>query len=138
MDASVWKKYVMTFSISVIVCMMAVIIALVFLLPKQYTTISASMNQYESVAKSDYSYVATKDISESSLVRYYTITKEQIQTFKYNNQYVAGNSDPFTPYSGNSVSGESTNNGSSSDGTITTDKITNSNGGVANPPSTNK
>ena len=52
-------------------------------------------------------------------------------TFKNSNQYDPGNSDPFTPYGENTETDEN-------DDTSTTDKITNSNGGTPNPPSTNK
>ena len=92
------KKYVMIFSITFIVCMMVVIVALVFLLPKQQSTLDASLSTYEGVSKSDYSYQATKDIEENSLVRDYTITSDQIQNFKRKNQYVLGNDDPFNEY----------------------------------------
>ena len=74
--------------------------------------------------------------------------------FKSNNQYKAGNSDPFSPsgssqtntYTGTTVNNGSgtttttTNSGSSSDEdvAVTQEKITNSNGGVENPPATSK
>ena len=144
------KKYVMIFSITFIVCMMVVIVALVFLLPKQQSTLDASLSTYEGVSKSDYSYQATKDIEENSLVRDYTITSDQIQNFKRKNQYVLGNDDPFNEYkeevteggeNGNTTtSGDNSSNTSSNPSTDknTTNKITNSNGGTANPPSTNK
>lgn len=144
------KKYVMIFSITFIVCMMVVIVALVFLLPKQQSTLDASLSTYEGVSKSDYSYQATKDIEENSLVRDYTITSDQIQNFKRKNQYVLGNDDPFNEYkeevtedgeNGNTTtSGGNSSNTSSNPSTDknTTNKITNSNGGTANPPSTNK
>ncbi len=139
------KKYVMIFSISFIVCIMAVIIALVFLLPQQYSTIISSINTYESVNKSDYSYTATKDIEENALVRNYIINSEQLQAFKNKYQYIAGNSDPFTPYvdesqinDDTSGNGSSNSNGNNNNNTTTNNKITNSNGGIPNPPSTNK
>lgn len=144
------KKYVMIFSITFIVCMMVVIVALVFLLPKQQLTLDASLSTYEGVSKSDYSYQATKDIEENSLVRDYTITSDQIQNFKRKNQYVLGNDDPFNEYKeevtedgeneNTTTSGGNSSNTSSNPSTDknTTNKITNSNGGTANPPSTNK
>ena len=91
------KKFIMIFSITFIVCVVVVIVALVFLLPKQYSTLNGSINAYEAVDKANYSYEATKDIEENSLVRDYTITSEELQNFRRRYQYVVGNNDPFTP-----------------------------------------
>lgn len=135
------KTYVLTFSISVLVLISLIIVLLMILIPQQSTVINSTLNKYESIKKSDYVYEQTKDISKDALVREYTITSEQMQTFKNNNQYVSGNSDPFTPYveetEENNDSGSGTTSGSSSS-TSTNDKITNSNGGTPNPPATSK
>ena len=84
------------------------------------------------------------------MVRDYTITSDQIQNFKRKNQYVLGNDDPFNEYKeevtedgeneNTTTSGGNSSNTSSNPSTDknTTNKITNSNGGTANPPSTNK
>lgn len=124
------KKYILTFSISFLVLATVVIIALMILLPQTTTIIESSLQDYDSINKSDYLYTKTKDISKEALIQQYTISDTEMTTFKNSNQYNPGNSDPFTPY-GEDVEDEN-------DDTSTTDKITNSNGGTPNPPSTNK
>ncbi len=124
------KKYILTFSISFLVLATVVIIALMILLPQTTTIIESSLQDYDSINKSDYLYTKTKDISKEALIQQYTISDTEMTTFKNSNQYDPGNSDPFTPY-GEDVEDEN-------DNTSTDDKITNSNGGTPNPPSTNK
>ena len=124
------KKYILTFSISFLVLATVVIIALMILLPQTTTIIESSLQKYDAINKSDYLYTKTKDISKEALIQQYTISDTEMTTFKNSNQYNPGNSDPFTPY-GEDVEDEN-------DNTSTTDKITNSNGGTPNPPSTNK
>ena len=125
------KKYILTFSISFLVLATVVIIALMILLPQTTTIIESSLQDYDSINKSDYLYTKTKDISKEALIQQYTISDTEMTTFKNGNQYDPGNSDPFTPYGANTET-------DGNDGTSTTDKITNSNGGTPNPPSTNK
>jgi hypothetical protein len=124
------KKYILTFSISFLVLATVVIIALMILLPQTTTIIESSLQDYDSINKSDYLYTKTKDISKEALIQQYTISDTEMTTFKNSNQYNPGNSDPFTPY-GEDVEDEN-------DNTSTDDKITNSNGGTPNPPSTGK
>lgn len=124
------KKYILTFSISFLVLATVVIIALMILLPQTTTIIESSLQDYDSINKSDYLYTKTKDISKEALIQQYTISDTEMTTFKNSNQYNPGNSDPFTPY-GEDVKDEN-------DNTSTDDKITNSNGGTPNPPSTGK
>jgi hypothetical protein len=124
------KKYILTFSISFLVLATVVIIALMILLPQTTTIIESSLQDYDSINKSDYLYTKTKDISKEALIQQYTISDTEMTTFKNSNQYDPGNSDPFTPY-GEDVEDEN-------DNTSTDDKITNSNGGTPNPPSTGK
>lgn len=124
------KKYILTFSISFLVLATVVIIALMILLPQTTTIIESSLQKYDAINKSDYLYTKTKDISKEALIQQYTISDTEMTTFKNSNQYNPGNSDPFTPY-GEDVEDEN-------DNTSTDDKITNSNGGTPNPPSTNK
>lgn len=124
------KKYILTFSISFLVLATVVIIALMILLPQTTTIIESSLQKYDAINKSDYLYTKTKDISKEALIQQYTISDTEMTTFKNSNQYNPGNSDPFTPY-GEDVEDEN-------DNTSTDDKITNSNGGTPNPPSTGK
>lgn len=130
----------LTLGIATVVSITVVVVALMILLPQQSVVLDASTVKYEAIKKSDFVYEQTKNITRDALIREYAITSEQMDSFKRKNYYVAGNSDPFTP-SGASTSGPTSNNNSNSkpSGSVsTTDKITNSNGGVANPPSTNK
>lgn len=133
------KSNWITFGISVVVLATIVVIALMILLPQQSVVLDASSIKYEGIKKSDYVYEQTKDITRDALVKEYTITSEQMDKFKDNKQYVSGNSDPFTP-GGSSLNTTGTNNSNSNTSVSdnTTDKITNSNGGTPNPPSTNK
>ena len=124
------KKYILTFSISFLVLATVVIIALMILLPQTTTIIESSLQDYDSINKSDYLYTKTKDISKEALIQQYTISDTEMNKIKNSNQYNPGNSDPFTPY-GEDVEDEN-------DNTSTDDKITNSNGGTPNPPSTGK
>lgn len=163
------KSYILTFAISLVVLLTIAVVALMLLLPQQSTVIDSSLSKYDSIKKSDFVYEKTKDITKDALVHEYTITGEEMDKFRNNQQYVSGNSDPFTPSNvtisnsgnnnttnnknnnGSNNSSNTTNNNSSSTSTSnstsnsntsssneTTQKITNSNGGQANPPSTNK
>lgn len=141
------KTLAVTFIISVLVTFSIGIIAFMLMLPQRSHVASGSVSEYETIKKSEYTYESTKDITADALTHEYIITSEDIANFKKNNQYKAGNSDPFSvTSSGNTDSGNKGQSGNTSNNsgnqnnssTSTTDKITNSNGGVANPPATNK
>lgn len=135
------KEYVLTFSISFLVIVTVFIILLMLVLPQQVQVLEGNINKYDTITKSEYTFESTKDISEESLKKQYTITAEDMSTFKSTNQYKAGNSDPFSPTATdvtNSGNTSTSGNNQTSGSTSTQDKITNSNGGVANPPSINK
>lgn len=144
------KSNWLTLGISVVVLTTIVVIALMMLLPQQSVVLDAGTVKYEAIKKSDFVYEQTKNITRDALVKEYTITSEQMDRFKSNNQYVSGNSDPFTPRgsvtntntntntNSNTNSNKGNSNSNTSNSVTTTDKITNSNGGQANPPSTNK
>ena len=65
------KKYILTFSISFLVLATVVIIALMILLPQTTTIIESSLQDYDSINKSDYLYTKTKDISKEALIQQY-------------------------------------------------------------------
>lgn len=143
------KSYLITFSISVLVITSIAIIALMLMLPQQVQVLEGNINKYDSIKKSEYSFESTKDITNESLLKQYSITDEDITSFKTKKQYQPGNSDPFAPATNNQTGGgTSGNNGGTSSGNdntdtssgsqAATDKTTNSNDGIANPPSTNK
>ena len=155
------KSNLLTLGISIVVLATVVVVALMILLPQQAVVLEASTVKYDALKKSDFKYEQTKDITREALVKEYSITSSQMEKFKKNNQYVSGNSDPFTPRSAesdkettssnsssssnknnttanNKNNNTTSNNNSNTSSSVTTDKITNSNGGVPNPPSTNK
>ena len=151
------KEYILTFGIAFLVLAAVVVVSLMILMPQRVTVRAESISEYSAIRKSDYTFNQTNSVSFDSLEKTYTITDTQIQKFKSNNQYVAGNSDPFTleetsasdttnttnNTNGSSNNSSSNNNSNSnsnstSNSNNTVDKITNSNGGVANPPSTSK
>jgi len=130
------KEYILTFCISFLILATVVVISLMILIPQRTTIVENNMEEYSAINKSNYKFKETNSLTFENLVREYTITAEQIASFKNRNYYVAGNSDPFTVYGTNSSDNTSGNTSNST--TSTQDKITNSNGGVANPDSTGK
>lgn len=126
------KKYVLTFSISVLLLFSLCVIMLMIMVPQEQASLSGSVQNYEKVNVNDYKFEQTKDVSKESLIKEYTITDADLATFKKYNQYAAGNSDPFTPTSDLT---DATNNNNQNNANNNT---TNSNGGVSNPGSTNK
>lgn len=143
------KSFIITFSICVIVFATASVIMLMVLLPKQLVSLQTSVETYQGIEKSNYTYVKTKDISKEALLKEYKITNDNIAEFKRTYKYVAGNSDPFyrggettgttTENSGNTNNNNNTSNGGTTSGSQTAqDKTTNSNGGIKNPESTTK
>lgn len=146
------KNNYLTLGISAVVLIAVVVVLLMILLPQPSTLLEAAASKYEAIKKTEFTYQQTKDITREALVKEYGITSEQMDKFKRNNQYVSGNSDPFTPQatesteeSGNSTTNKNNNSGNNSNSNSNTsiskdtvDKITNSNGGQPNPPSTNK
>lgn len=126
------KKYIVTFSISVLVLFTVGIIMLMLLTPQQVSVVDVNQNEYQSLTRSTYTFEKTKDISQESLVQEYSITTDDILNSKKYNNYNPGKSDPFTPQS-------DLNNGSNNNNQPdATDKTTNGNDGVENPPSSGK
>lgn len=135
------KEYILTFCISFLVLSTIVVISLMILLPQQTTVIQNNIDEYASIKKSDYTFKQTNMLTFDNLIREYIITDNEMSIFKKNNQFVPGNSDPFsapTSTTENSATGTGKNTNTTNSNTSTTDKITNSNGGVANPESTTK
>ncbi|MDD2376544.1 MAG: hypothetical protein PHD15_00745 [Clostridia bacterium] len=126
------KKYILTFSISVLLFFSISIIMLMIMVPQQESSLTTSVQNYDVINSTDYQFVQTKDINEDFLVKEYTITTADLATFKKYNQYATGNSDPFTP---SSDLADTSNNNTT---TNTNNNTTNSNGGISNPSTTNK
>lgn len=136
------KEYIITFSVSALVFITVSVIMLMLMLPQQTHVIEGNVEEYETISKSKYTFETTKDISSENLKKQYGVSSQDMSTFKSNSQYKAGNSDPFSPSTaGTNTSTNGTTTTDNTDvtsSTTTQDKITNSNGGVENPPSTNK
>lgn len=141
------KSYIITFSISVLVITSIAVIALMLMLPQQVQILEGNINKYDTIKKSEYTFESTKDITNESLLKQYSITNEEISAFKSQKQYQPGNSDPFAPITDNkdtnSQSDKNNSDSGSTDGSTSgsqnaKDKTTNSNGGIENPPSTSK
>ena len=143
------KEYILTFSISLISIIVIFVLLLMIMLPQQVQLSQGNVNKYDAITKSEYTFQSTKDITSDSLIKQYTITDSDMNKFRNNNQYRPGNSDPFSPTATPAGQSTSTSSGGSSTGTtssgtqsssaaVTQEKITNSNDGVANPPSTSK
>lgn len=139
------KPFVITFSVCIIIFSTAAVVMLMLLLPKQLVSLQTSVEVYQGIEKSNYTYVKTKDISKEALLKEYKVTNDNIAEFKRTYKYVAGNSDPFYRPSENvdtTVDNNNNNNvsngGSTSGSQTAQDKTTNSNGGIKNPESTTK
>lgn len=143
------KPFVITFSICVIIFATTAVVMLMLLLPKQLVSLQTSVEAYQGIEKSNYTYVKTKDISKEALLKEYKVTNDNIDEFRRTYKYIAGNSDPFYRYVENADNKEgntntnnnnnsSSNGGSTSGSQIANDKTTNSNGGIKNPESTTK
>ena len=61
-----------------------------------------------------------------------------MNTFRRNSQYIAGNSDPFTPSENSETSADDKNTSATNNEKETEQRITNSNDGKKNPASTGK
>lgn len=147
------KNYFITFGISLLVMIAIAVIVFMLMLPKQSSVTKGVIQDYQGISRSEYTFEATKQISSEPLKKQYSISSEDMTSFKSNNQYKTGNNDPFaetttskTNSSGNNTTNKNNSNnvGNSSSNSNTkeqqeaNDKTTNSNGGVANPPATSK
>lgn len=144
------KNYFITFGVSLLVMIAIAVIVFMLMLPKQSAITKGVVQDYQSISKSEYTFEATKAISSEPLKKQYSISSDDMNSFKSNSQYKTGNNDPFAEVSSSGSSNSSGNNsgnnsGNSSSNTSSTkeqqeanDKTTNSNGGVANPPATSK
>lgn len=139
------KSFLITFSVSVIIFATAAVIMLMLLLPKQLVSLKTSVEKYEGIEKSNYTYTKTKDISKEALLKEYKISSDDISKFRNEYKYIPGNSDPFYRYTGSeegSSDAGTTNSGDSSNTVSAQEqaiqRTTNSNGGIANPESTTK
>lgn len=103
------KVYVITFSLSVLVTFSICVIAYMLMLPQVNVT-TGDVSSYEKVAREEYKFIKTKDITKEFLEKDYTITTAQISSFLNKNQYKPGNTDPFTLKNTNNGDNTSGNN----------------------------
>ena len=136
------KSYVITFSVCFIVLLSVAVVLLMITLPENIGVLEGNTEEYDGISKDSYTYKSTKNITTEIIEKDYIVTGDQMTDYERNYLYLPGNSDPFSPKvnQDNSSSNSSGNQNSSNKDTQqeATDKTTNSNGGVANPPSTNK
>jgi adenine-specific DNA methylase len=123
------SKYIITFSISVIVLFTIGIVMLMLMVPQQSTIITTDIDEYSKIIRSKYTFEKSKNISKESLIQEYDITSQDIQSFQKYRVYQPGNSDPFTPESDLNQTAQQNNSNQ---------QTTNSNGGTQNPPSPGK
>jgi len=56
------KKYVLTFSVSVLVLFSICIIMLMIMIPQQQASLTGSVEKYDNIISSDYTFQQTKNI----------------------------------------------------------------------------
>ena len=71
------------------------IIVFLLMLPKQSSAVKGTIKPYEQIQKTQYTFEATRDITSEPLKKQYSISSDDMSGFRYNNQYVPGNTDPF-------------------------------------------
>ncbi len=134
------KNHFITLGVSFLVMLAIFVVVFMLMLPKQSSVTKANVSNYEKISKSQYTFESTKNITSEPLKKQYSVTSDDMREYKSNNQYTTGNTDPFAP------EGNASQNNSNTTKLVTTtqtkneaiNKTTNSNGGVANPPSTDK
>lgn len=153
------KNHFMVLGISALAMLTIAIIVFLLMLPKQSSAVKGTIKPYEQIQKTQYTFEATRDITSEPLKKQYSISSDDMSGFRYNNQYVPGNTDPFAESSSGSGSSSGSSKGGNSSGSSSSgssgsssgtggsseqaqqeakDKSTNSNGGTPNPASTGK
>lgn len=131
------------FGMIAIVIISILLVALLILVPQSEPVVDASMDEYESIVESDYSYTQSKDISQEAMKETYSITTEDVKEGKAAKLYRQGNTDPFAESSSTTSNGATTNNGnnqgsgSENSGTTNNGGSTNQGGTSGNGSSTN-
>ena len=119
------------FGMVAIVIISILLVALLILVPQSEPVVDASMNEYESIVESDYSYTQSKDISQEAMKETYSITTEDVKEGKAAKLYRQGNTDPFAESSSTTTNGSTTNNGNNQSSGSENSGTTN-NGGSTN------
>lgn len=107
------------FGMIAVVIISIVLVALLILVPQSNPAINNTVEEYESITKTDFSYTQSKDISEESMKETYSITSEDVKEGKASKTYKQGNTDPFAVPQASSSTNTS-NNGTSNSGVSNT------------------
>lgn len=83
------------FGMVAVVIFSLLLVALLIFVPQSQPITNASIDDYESISESEYSYTQSKDISEEAMKETYSITSEDINEGKSSKLYKQGNTDPF-------------------------------------------
>lgn len=102
-----------------IVIMTMVLVALLILVPQSNPLKDASIEEYEAINPSEFSYTQSKDISQEAMKETYSVTTEDVKEGKASKLYKQGNTDPFA----DSDAGKDNNTNSSSTNTTTNTNI---------------
>lgn len=115
------------FGMVAIVIISIVLVALLILVPQSEPIASVSLEEYETIDHSDYSYTQSKDITKEAMKETYSVTTEDVKEGKASKLYKQGNTDPFADVqsSTNNSSNGTTNNNTNNN---TTTSSNNSNG----------
>lgn len=146
------KQYIITFSVCVIVLFSVAAVLLMITLPEQVGVLEGNSEEYQAMAKANYTYKSTKNITTDIIEINYVVTGDQMKDYANKYLYLPGNADPFSPKvtttevdetnTSNSNNSNNSNQGNSSTGntnnTEVNNKVENSNPGSEIPPSTNK
>lgn len=104
------------FGMVAIVIISIVLVALLILVPQSEPIASVSLEEYETIDHSDYSYTQSKDITKEAMKETYSVTTEDVKEGKASKLYKQGNTDPFadvqssTNNSSNGTTNNNTNN----------------------------
>ena len=126
------KNYIITFGITLAVCVIVIIVTLMINVPQVDIDDLSSIEKYEKVVPEEFGFDNNKNITQKPPERDYVVTGEQINKYINNNLYNPGNSNPFTP---NGDLNNSTNNNTDDE---TNDKTDSSNNGQTNDSNTGK
>ncbi|MCX8073983.1 MAG: hypothetical protein N2749_00140 [Clostridia bacterium] len=105
------KKYIIVFSISVMLMTTLGIIMLMLMTPQQVSVVDIEDKTYTPITRSNYTYTQTKNITKDSLVKEYVINSEDMAYLERQNAYNPGNTNPFTPATEDTTGGNNNNGG---------------------------
>ena len=78
------KNYFITFGVSLLVMIAIAVTIFMLMLPKQSAITKGVVQDYQSISKSEYTFEATKAISSEPLKKQYSISSDDMNSFKSN------------------------------------------------------